>query len=270
MLLQQPEPTSMDAEVARILREPFPREQIGLLPKLTCRDCSRAQGRVCDRHQKGKCATCSNWITGAHTHLSYIGHAAVTDRLLKADPNWSWEPAYRDVDPHVLAAAVASGDPGIVAMVLDNAPARTEATGGMWIKLTVGGVTRLGYGTDDDPGMDHDKKLVSDALRNAAMRFGVALDLWSKEDLGSEDASPTVPAPSPGRQEAIPDPRGGRDWIDEAKVVTDLEALLQIGKDCSAAGDFVGPVRATLLRRRRELEAPAEAAGATQLSSVRQ
>ena len=28
-----------------------------------------------------------------------------------------------------------------------------------------------------------EKQLISDAIRNAAMRFGVALDLWAKEDL---------------------------------------------------------------------------------------
>ena len=48
--------------------------------------------------------------------------------------------------------------------------------------------------TGDDAFEVH-KQLISDALRNAAMRFGVALDLWSKEDLHgaqspSEDSDP--------------------------------------------------------------------------------
>lgn len=53
---------------------------------------------------------------------------------------------------------------------------------GMWIKLTVGGVTRLGYGSVPSGQADAVKVLIGDALRNAAMRFGVALDLWAKGD----------------------------------------------------------------------------------------
>jgi hypothetical protein len=53
----------------------------------------------------------------------------------------------------------------------------------LWINLTVCGVTRPGCGSCLPNAGDVEKQLVSDALRNAAMRFGVALDLWSKEDL---------------------------------------------------------------------------------------
>jgi hypothetical protein len=90
--------------------------------------------------------------------LDYVGHAAVTDRLLEVDPQWNWEPFA--VDEYGLP--------------------KLDAKGNLWIKLTVLGVTRPGVG--DGPNM---KELVSDALRNAAMRFGVALDLWSKEELES-------------------------------------------------------------------------------------
>ena len=58
---------------------------------------------------------------------------------------------------------------------------------GLWIKLTVGGVTRLGYGSVTPEAYDPEKQLIGDALRNAAMRFGVALDLWSKSDLQAHD-----------------------------------------------------------------------------------
>ena len=59
----------------------------------------------------------------------------------------------------------------------------------MWIKLTVCGVTRLGYGdAGAKKGGDAMKERIGDALRNAAMRFGAALDLWHKGDLhGSDD-----------------------------------------------------------------------------------
>ena len=88
--------------------------------------------------------------------LDYVGHAATTDRLLSVDPNWTWEPMA--VDERGLP-------------VLDS-------KGNLWIRLTVCGVTRLGVG--DGKGA---KEVIGDAIRNAAMRFGVALDLWSKEEL---------------------------------------------------------------------------------------
>jgi hypothetical protein len=63
-----------------------------------------------------------------------------------------------------------------------------DGNGGMWIKMTVCGVTRLGYGhADGKSGGDAIKETIGDAMRNAAMRFGAALDLWHKGDLhGSE------------------------------------------------------------------------------------
>jgi hypothetical protein len=98
--------------------------------------------------------------------LAYVGHAALTDRLLSVDPLWTWEPVAHD----------ARGLP-----LLDD-------TGGLWIKLTVCGVTRLGYGDAGiKKGGDAMKERIGDALRNAGMRFGAALDLWHKGDLHAEE-----------------------------------------------------------------------------------
>jgi hypothetical protein len=88
--------------------------------------------------------------------LDYVGHAATTDRLLQVDPEWNWEPLALDERGH---------------------PA-VDGGGNLWIKLTVAGVTRLGVGDGKSA-----KECIGDAIRNAAMRFGVALDLWAKEDL---------------------------------------------------------------------------------------
>lgn len=113
------------------LREPFPPEQIGKLPK-------------------------------GGTMLDYVGHAALTARFLDVDPGWSWEPVGHD--PQGLPAF--------------------DANGGLWIKLTVAGMTRYGYGdAGGKNGPNAVKEAIGDALRNAGMRFGCALDLWSKEDL---------------------------------------------------------------------------------------
>ncbi len=139
------------------LREKFEQHQIGLLPKPYAKDA-----------QKGKCQVCDGWHGLPAMHVDFVGHAAVTDRLLEVDPFWSWAP---------LALDQSTGLP-----VFDN-------NGGLWIRLTVMGMTRIGYGdAQGKRGGDAVKEAIGDAIRNAAMRFGVALDLWHKGDLHIEDA----------------------------------------------------------------------------------
>lgn len=137
------------------LRAPFPAHQISKLPKPKSKDAP-----------KGKCAECGGWHGLPAVHLDYVGHAALTDRLLDVDPAWTWEPLSLD-------------DKGLPALDKD---------GGLWIRLTVCGVTRLGYGdAQGKTGGDAMKERIGDALRNAAMRFGAALDLWHKGDLHKDD-----------------------------------------------------------------------------------
>lgn len=149
-----PSPAELDP-LAK-LREPFPPNQISKLPKPFKKDAP-----------KGKCAECGGYHGLPAVHLDYVGHAALTDRLLDVDPTWSWEP---------VADPASHGLP--------------TAPGGMWIKLTVCGVSRYGFGhPDGKSGGDAVKETIGDALRNAAMRFGAALDLWHKGDLHAhEDA----------------------------------------------------------------------------------
>lgn len=161
-----------------LLREPFPPNQISKLPKPTKQqtDALKAAMDKKDFSLGIRCQLCGAWHHKDVVHLDYVGHAALTDRLLDADPNWFWEPvAFRD---------------GLPAF---------DSTGGLWIKLTVCGVTRLGYGhaagkPNQDPGA-REKEVIGDALRNAAMRFGAALDLWHKGDLhGDAEAETEAPA----------------------------------------------------------------------------
>lgn len=121
------------------LRQPFPKGVVGKLPK-------------------------------GGTTLDYVGHAAVTDRLLTVDPEWTWEPMALD----------AQGLPAL------------DQAGNLWIRLTVAGVTRIGVG--DGKSM---KERIGDAIRNAAMRFGVALDLWTKDELesGHAEEKPSLKLP---------------------------------------------------------------------------
>jgi ribosomal protein S27E len=159
----------MNEEQAKALREPFPDAEIGKLPRVTCGDCRKAQGKVCSKHTKSKCQVCGNYITSAHMHLDYVGHAELTDRLLSVDPMWSWEPAsWSD-----------AGEPVITKHGTNLV---------MWGRLTLCGVTRLGVGTAPSDKDDVHKELIGDFLRNAAMRFGVALDLWRKSERAEVEA----------------------------------------------------------------------------------
>lgn len=170
------EPVEMTAEVAAKLRTPFPPEAVGKLPRVWCGKCREANKQrrpSCDEHTKKKCQVCKNNITEAHLHLDYVGHAEITDRLLQADPFWTWEP---------------------FAIAQDGTPL-IDGRGGLWMRLTVAGVTRIGYGhADGKDGPDAIKEAIGDGLRNCAMRFGVGLDLWGAHGAGAEQAQEAAPA----------------------------------------------------------------------------
>jgi hypothetical protein len=112
------------------------------------------------------------------TQLDYVGHAATTDRLLAVDPEWSWEP-------------VAFDEQGLPAFQGRN----------LWIRLTVAGITRYGVGDGGSV-----KECIGDAIRNAAMRFGVALDLWSKEELEQAHGPAAAVSQPPPRKPATKSP----------------------------------------------------------------
>jgi hypothetical protein len=146
--------TTMDAEAIKALRKAFDKKTVGKLPKPYKKD-----------SPKGQCAECGGYHGLPALHLDYVGHAAVTDRLLSVDPEWNWRPM----------ATTPEGVP------------MPDSQGNLWIWLTVRGVTRPGVGDGNSM-----KERIGDAIRNAAMRFGVALDLWSKEELESAHTEPTA------------------------------------------------------------------------------
>lgn len=154
----------MTPELLAELTAPFGDEEIGTRVEITCKPCYLGG---CMAHKVRRCAECGKEITEAHDHLRYVGHAYVTARLLEVDPEWDWEPL----------AVAANGLP------------QMDENHGLWIRLTIGGTTRLGYGhAGQKRGGDAVKEIIGDAIRNAAMRFGVALELWKR-------APATVTAP---------------------------------------------------------------------------
>lgn len=172
----------------RLLRAPFEPHQISKLPKPKSKDAS-----------KGWCDECHSYHGLPAVHLDYVGHAATTDRLLDADPMWSWEP-------------MAYGPDGLPAL---------DKQGGLWIRLTVNGVTRPGYGSaEGKTGGNAVKELIGDAIRNASMRFGVALELWHKGILHKIDLDQhgdDQPAHEAHKETAVPAPKKpitGQRWQD--------------------------------------------------------
>ncbi len=136
-------------------------------------------------------------------HLHAVGHAAVTERLLDVDPWWSWEP-------------MAQTEDGVPALKLTTIEMRNGDTRivpvGMWGRLRVLGVTRIGYGSCSPWAYEPEKELIGDMIRNAAMRFGVATYLWrgragELDRLIAADADDVVEAPPvPARKPAAVKP----------------------------------------------------------------
>lgn len=183
-----------------VMRLPFPQNYISKLPKGT-----KAQNE-CQASEKVNCKVCGGWHHPRIVHLDYVGHAAITQRLLDADPGWYWEPM--------------SFDQTGLPLFDDN--------GGLWIRLTVAGQTRIGYGdAAGKHGHNATKEAIGDALRNASMRFGAALELWHKGDWEintlpdapgePENGKPDVTPPARAELPACPGDKIDR-WIGNVKA----------------------------------------------------
>ena len=112
--------------------------------------------------------------------LDFVGHADTQKALSEIDPTWTMEP-------------VAFDEFGLPAFRVENGMAHMAA----WMTLL--GVRRLGVGSVQASKPDLYKELLSDALRNCAMRHNVYLALWSKsewEDVTYTSSTPLAkPAP---------------------------------------------------------------------------
>jgi hypothetical protein len=106
--------------------------------------------------------------------LDFVGHAEINRILIDIDPMWNWSPVE----------------------FVNGRPAITETNGmaTMWGHLTILGKTMLGVGSVRSDKPDLDKELVGDFLRNASMRFGICLSLWSKSEWEEHPATAPKPA----------------------------------------------------------------------------
>ncbi len=139
--------------------------------------------------EKGQCKDCGGYHGLPAMHLDYLGHADTCRLIAEKDILWQWEPK---------GGWEPNGEPVFV-----------RNNGGypiaLWIDLTICGVTRPGVGTVTTGKGDPEKELIGDAIRNAAMRFGVGADMWSKAhhaEIAADDGtertySRSVPSPRP-------------------------------------------------------------------------
>lgn len=116
--------------------------------------------------------------------LDFVGHADVTKMLIEIDPEWTWEPTAFDAN-------------GLPAYRVENGMAHMAG----W--LTICGVRRLGVGSVMHNKPDLLKELISDFIRNAAMRFGVCLALWTKQEWEDVAHTPSAPASKPAPVKSV-------------------------------------------------------------------
>lgn len=173
----------------------------GMLAKLP-----RFTGDKNNRPRKTRCSECNGWHEQPSVHLDYLGHADTTEALLKIDPFWNWRPAAIDPNTGGPVIRAAAGKAGMVAM---------------WAYLTVLGVERLCVGTAQSSKEELEKELIGDMIRNGALRFGVAVRLWSKADHAEVADTPDDPILSPERQARVERARAD---IDDARAQTTTTA----------------------------------------------
>lgn len=112
-------------------------------------------------------------------NLDFVGHADITRILLEIDPHWTIEP-------------VAFDEAGMPQVVVNG----NMVQAAFW--MSVLGHRRYCVGSVEERKADRYKELMSDGIRNGAMRFGIALHLWTKaewEDLGAAPVKPVAGKP---------------------------------------------------------------------------
>ena len=147
------------------------------------------------------------------TQLDFVGHADITRILIEVDPMWTWEPCgWVNGRPHIHVE---------------------NGTATMWGHLYVHGKPMLGVGSVRADKQELDKELVGDFLRNAAMRFGISLALWTKNEW--EDLGGHAPAPQKSIPARKPAPKPVADIAVTSTIPVDPEIVGKFIKACASA-----------------------------------
>jgi hypothetical protein len=137
--------------------------------------------------------------------LDFVGHADITKMLIEVDSEWTWEPVAFDSD-------------GLPAYRVENGMAHMAG----W--MTIHGVRRLGIGSVMANKPDLFKELASDYLRNAAMRFGFCLSLWTKQEWEDVSHAPSTSVAKPASAKTV-DPLVSMDNIKRFSEACTKEGL---------------------------------------------
>ena len=142
--------------------------------------------------------------------LDFVGHADITKMLIEVDSEWTWEPVAFDAD-------------GLPAYRVENGMAHMAG----W--MTIHGVRRLGIGSVMANKPDLFKELASDYLRNAAMRFGFCLSLWTKQEWDDVSYTSSTPAPKPAQVAKVEPAK-------PADPLVSMDNIKRFVEACKAAG----------------------------------
>jgi hypothetical protein len=179
------------------LRATFKPKQVSWRPVITCPRCDQG---TCRAHEWLPCGECGANITTAHDHVQYVGQAQVRERLFEVDPEWTWEPM----------ATTPEGLPIV------------DAAGGLWIRLTVCGVTRIGYGAPEKGRGPNVTEAINRAIRFTARdEFGVGLYLLEPKRPKRAAKAPDTAKTAVAAVEDVPLPFD--EQVPEASPATEVE-----------------------------------------------
>ena len=145
--------------------------------------------------------------------LDFVGHADITRILIEIDPLWSYEPC--------------GWDNGRPAIHVENGMAT------MWAYLIIHGKKMLGVGSVRADKPELHKELIGDFLRNASMRFGISLSLWTKNEW--EDLGGHAPAPQKSTPARKPAPKPVANVEVTSTIPVDPEIVGKFIKACASA-----------------------------------
>ena len=167
--------------------------------------------------------------------MSYISHGLITERLNDVDPEWSWRP---------LQTYTYQGPDG-----------RLHCEG-VEVELTIGGVSRVEAGGPQrqDGFANEVKNAYSDALKRAAMRFGVALSMWETlvDAEFDEDVNPDYQAQA---QQPQPEARPAEHFGPGMEAGA-FETVLRDASQLHNNGADYPKVFATLQEHRNDMDKP--------------
>jgi hypothetical protein len=102
----------------------------------------------------------------------------------------------------------------------------------MWGILTVHGKDIIGVGSVKHDKAELDKELIGDFLRNAAMRFGISLSLWSKQEWESNEPASKAQVGSRAVAKPVEEPATNEDKaLTQQQVKQFVDACDKIGLD---------------------------------------